>query len=82
MSWSLDFPTLIIQNQNFNKKNISDHQTQKCSCPTTFLFFSLKKSLLTNLNLFYIGRLVCNETYRIVALLGAFASTRIQPHGS
>ena len=39
MSWSSDFPTLIIQNQNFNKKNISDDQSQKCSCPTTCSFF-------------------------------------------
>ena len=40
ISWSSDFPTLIIQNQNFNKKKIiSDDQSQKCSCPTTCSFF-------------------------------------------
>ena len=38
MSWSSDLLTLIIQNQNFNKKNISDDQSQKCSCPTTCSF--------------------------------------------
>ena len=59
MSWSSDFPTLIIQNQNFNKKKLFPTTSLKnVHVRRHALFFSLKKSPPTNLNLFCIRRLV------------------------
>ena len=44
MSWLSDFPTLIIQNQNFNKKNIPTTSLKNVHVRWRTLFFHLEKT--------------------------------------